>query len=328
MKHIKTRFDKHDIPDLPKAEFQGRIITVVSPGEAERAVDYLLSQPILGLDTETRPSFQPGRGMNKVALLQVSTPDTCFLFRLCQMGMPPCIIRLLEDTTVTKIGLSWHDDIMQLHRRQDFTPGTFVELQQLVNLIGVKDLSLAKIFANLFGQRISKTQRLTNWEADILTPGQKVYAATDAWACIEIYREIMRLHDTQDFELEIIPEPEPPMPAEPKKKEGEKDNKKKKEDKKTGDKANGASKKNKKLKKEGAKKPHPRKKKPKKPAVVNPSSIDKAVAEVTQKAQAEQSTQTSLAEQSSQSTTTTQTPKIRKYKRKPKKQATDENPIS
>ncbi len=328
MKHIKTRFDKHDIPDLPKAEFQGRIITVVSPGEAERAVDYLLSQPILGLDTETRPSFQRGRGMNKVALLQVSTPDTCFLFRLCQMGMPPCIIRLLEDTTVTKIGLSWHDDIMQLHRRQDFTPGTFVELQQLVNVIGVTDLSLAKIFANLFGHRISKTQRLTNWEADILTQGQKVYAATDAWACIEIYREIMRLHETQDYELEIVPDPEPPMPSEPKKKEGEEDKKKKESDKETGVKADGATKKNKKPKKDDVRKPHKRKEKRKRPSVVNPSSIDKAVAEVTQTLQTELSSQTSQAEQSSQSTTPTQAPKKRKYKRKPKKQATDENPIS
>lgn len=216
MKHIKSKFDKHDIPDLPKVAFEGRIFTIVSEGEAERAVDYLLSQPILGLDTETKPSFKPGAGMNKVALLQVSSADTCFLFRLNQMGMPPCILRLLQDTTVVKVGLSWHDDLMQLRRRQEFEPGSYVELQQLIQTLGVKDLSLQKIYANLFGQKISKTQRLTNWEADVLSSGQQVYAATDAWACIQIYNEILRLQETKDYELEIIPEPEPPVPQEPK----------------------------------------------------------------------------------------------------------------
>lgn len=212
MKNIKTKFDKHDIPDLPKVLFEGRVVTIIGEDEAGRAVDFLLKQPILGLDTETKPRFKPGSGMNKVALLQVSTPDVCFLFRLNRIGMPPCIIRLLEDTTVTKIGLSWHDDLAQLRRRTDFQPGTFVELQELVKMIGIKDLSLQKIYANLFGQKISKSQRLTNWEAEALTPGQQLYAATDAWACIQIYQEVLRLHETRDFTLEVIPEPEPPQP--------------------------------------------------------------------------------------------------------------------
>ncbi len=216
MKHIVTKFDKNLIPDLPKVNFEGRIHVVISESEAERAVDFLLSQPILGFDTETKPRFKPGSGMNKVALLQVSTPDTCFLFRLNQIGFPPCIVRLLSDTNVTKVGLSWHDDLMQLHRRADFEAGTFKELQQMVGLIGIKDLSLQKIYANLFGQKISKTQRLTNWEADVLTPSQQIYAATDAWACIQIYNEIMRLYESNDYELEVIPEPEPIVPIEKK----------------------------------------------------------------------------------------------------------------
>lgn len=214
MKIIKTRFDKHDIPDLPKAAFEGRIYVIQSEFEAERAVNFLLTQPIIGLDTETKPRFKPGSGMNKVALLQVSTPQTCFLFRLNQLGIPPCLIRLLEDTSIIKVGLSWHDDLMQLHRRVEFTSGTFVEIQEIIQLLGIKDLSLQKIYANLFGQKISKTQRLTNWEADFLTPAQQVYAATDAWACIQIYNEIMRLKDSGDYELIIVPEPIPPTPQE------------------------------------------------------------------------------------------------------------------
>lgn len=226
MKYLKNKFDKHAIPDLPKANFGGRIITIVSEQEADRAVEYLMSQPILGFDTETKPRFQSGKGSYKVALLQVSTPDTCFLFRLNQIGgIPPSVIRLLSDTTITKVGLSWHDDLMMLHRRAEFQTGTFVEIQEMVKTIGIQDLSLQKIFANLFGKRISKTQRLSNWEADVLSVGQELYAATDAWACIEIYNELKRLHDTQDFEMEIVPEPEPVVPEKKKEEEPDKQEK-------------------------------------------------------------------------------------------------------
>lgn len=209
MQHLYNKFDKHAINDLPKVLFPGRIIVVQSKAEAEKAVDYLLDQPILGFDTETRPSFQKGARQNKVALLQVSSPDTCFLFRLDHIDMPESIIRLLSDRRVLKIGLSWNDDLRMLHRRADFEPGVFVELQEYVKKLGIEDLSLQKLYANIFGQKISKTQRLTNWEADVYTEGQKLYAATDAWACIQLYEEITRLDRTQDYELEIIPEPEP-----------------------------------------------------------------------------------------------------------------------
>lgn len=212
MKHIVSRFDKHAIAELPKVSFGGRIFVIISEEEANRAVDYLLKQPIIGLDTETKPSFSPGKRMNPVALLQVATLDTCFLFRLNRIGIPDCLKRLLGDTRIIKVGLSWHDDLLQLHRRAEFEAGTFAELQQMVKLIGIEDLSLQKIYANLFGQKISKSQRLTNWEADNLTPAQQSYAATDAWACVMMYNEIKRLHETQDYELELIPLPEPPAP--------------------------------------------------------------------------------------------------------------------
>lgn len=212
MKIIQNKFDKHLIPDLPRVLFEGRIVTIQGEEEANRAVDYLFSQEIIGLDTETRPSFRKGASMNKVALLQISTHDVCFLFRLNLIGMPPSLIRLLEDTTITKVGLSWHDDLRQLRRSKDFKPGTFVELQEFVRDFGIDDLSLQKLYANIFHQKISKNQRLTNWEADVLTDAQKQYAATDAWACIMLYEELCRMRETNDYELEIIPEPEPPQP--------------------------------------------------------------------------------------------------------------------
>lgn len=200
MKQIRAKFEKSEIAALPKVLFEGRIIVILSEREADRAVDYLLRQPILGFDTETRPSFRRGQ-MHKVALLQVSTRDTAFLFRLNRIGLTDSIVRLLEDKRVLKVGLSLKDDMHNLRLRRDFQPGTFVELQQEVQRLGVEDMSLQKLYANLLGGRISKTQQLTNWEADVLTEAQQRYAATDAWACIQIHREIERLLQTGDYQL-------------------------------------------------------------------------------------------------------------------------------
>lgn len=203
-KTIYNKFDKALIADLPVAQFEGRIVVVLTQSEAERAVDFLLSHPLLGLDTETRPCFQRGH-QHQVALLQVSTADVCFLFRLNHTGLAPAIVRLLEDTTVTKVGLSWHDDLNSLHRLGDFKTGAFMEIQHLIQDIGIEDMSLQKIYANLFGLKISKRQQLSNWEADILSDKQKLYAATDAWACIKIYEEIVRLKQQHDYDLVNVP---------------------------------------------------------------------------------------------------------------------------
>jgi len=178
--------------------FEGRIVVVLAETEAEKAVNYLLSQPILGIDTETKPSFQKGQ-QHQVALLQVSTHDVCFLFRLNLLGMSPSVKRFLEDKKVLKIGLSLTDDMLMLRRLGEFERGYFIDLQDHVREIGVEDLSLQKLYANFFGQRISKRAQLTNWEADILNDKQKAYAATDAWACIMLYEELLRLEATGDY---------------------------------------------------------------------------------------------------------------------------------
>ena len=211
-KTIYSRFDKKAITDLPVVTFPGRVITIITPGEAEKAVDYLLQSDIMGVDTETKPAFHRGE-QNKVALLQVSNRDTCFLFRLNLMGITPAVKRLLEDKTVKKIGLSWHDDIRGLEAREPFTPGLFIDLQDIVGEIGIKDLSLQKIYANIFHAKISKRQRLTNWEASPLSEKQKQYAAIDAWSCIQIYDELNRLKKTGAYNLVVVPEPEPAQPA-------------------------------------------------------------------------------------------------------------------
>ena len=202
-KTIYNKYDKEDIPKLPSVGFTGKIIVVMTANEAKKAVDYLLSQDVLGVDTETRPSFRKGENY-QVSLLQVSSREICFLFRLNLMGMPPAVIRLLENKEVPMVGLSWHDDLTMLRRRANFEPGRFIDIQDLVGDLGIVDLSLQKLYANLFHQRISKRQRLSNWNADVLNDKQKLYAATDAWACIKLYDEIRRLRESGDYELVIV----------------------------------------------------------------------------------------------------------------------------
>ena len=200
MKRLYQKYPKELLNTLPVVQYEGRIVTVLSEAEARKAVDELLAQPILGVDTETRPSFQRGQH-HKTALLQVAATGICFLFRLNVIGLCEDVKRLLEDKTVPKIGLSWHDDLLQLHHSCQFNPGLFIDLQDYVKELGVEDLSLQKLFANFFGQKISKSQRLTNWEADILGDKQKNYAAIDAWACLKIWQEYLRLKETRDYVL-------------------------------------------------------------------------------------------------------------------------------
>ena len=188
------------IAGLPRATFGGRVIVVDTESEASKAIAYLLKQPLLGFDTETRPTFRPGP-MHPVALLQVSTPDTCFLFRLNRIGLPECVIRLLSDQRITKVALSWSDDSGQLHRRHKFKMGNFIELQTFVKEFGIEDCSLQKLYANVFGQKISKAQQLSNWEADVLSEAQKLYAATDAWACVRLYEELNELKKNGNWEI-------------------------------------------------------------------------------------------------------------------------------
>ena len=201
-KLIYNKFDKPTIATLKRVGYNGKIVVVNTPSEAETAVDYLLTQPVLGFDTETRPSFTKGKHY-KCSLLQVANKSICFLFRLNFIGMCPAIARLLGDEQVTKVGLAWKNDLLSLRELGEFTSGDFVDLQDMVREIGIEDQSLVKIYANLFGERISKADRLSNWERDILKEPQMIYAAIDAWACVRIYEEVLRLRTTGDYELVV-----------------------------------------------------------------------------------------------------------------------------
>lgn len=176
---------------LPAVEFRGEIRIVEHERDIEAACKTLAEQPVIGFDTETRPSFRPGVTF-RVSLLQLSTPTVCYLFRLNKIPLAKPILQLLEDKRVLKIGADVAGDLRSLRQIRHFRDGGFVDLQVIAPEWGIAEKSLRKLSAIVLGQRVSKAQRLSNWEATTLTDKQQLYAATDAWVCTCIYRKLLR----------------------------------------------------------------------------------------------------------------------------------------
>ena len=186
--------DKDKIKDLPPIHFKGEILVVCSDEDEQEAVEYLRRQKEIGFDTETKPSFKKGRpNSNEVALLQLSTDDRAFLFRLNERPLSRQLIEILSSEDIIKAGAAVHDDIKALQHLHGFTAGGFVDIQDMSEEAGLEIKSLRKLTAMLFHMRLSKSQRLSNWEANRLTEPQIVYAATDAWISLKIYHSIKRV---------------------------------------------------------------------------------------------------------------------------------------
>ncbi len=178
---------KEQLARLPITSFPGKIQLIDKPSALHAAIRYLNKQKMVGFDTETKPSFRKGY-RHKVALMQISTDDECFLFRLNKLGICAQLKAFLENPVVLKIGLSLHDDFNAISQTEPFEPKGFVDLQSMMKDYTITDISLQKVYAIIFGGKISKGQRLTNWEAARLTTAQQGYAALDAWACLKIFR--------------------------------------------------------------------------------------------------------------------------------------------
>ena len=178
-----------ELATLPAARFDGDIVVVDNEEELVEACRYLSQQPVLGFDTETRPSFKVGVTY-KVALLQLSTYDRCYLIRLCNVKPVQKLLSILQRSDIVKIGTDVAGDIRSLSKLRRFTPRGFVDLQTEVSKAGIADRSLRKISGIVLGRKVSKAQRLSNWEAQSLTQQQQIYAATDAWVCLKIYDEL------------------------------------------------------------------------------------------------------------------------------------------
>lgn len=183
---------KEELNELPVESFNGEIIVVDYERDAKKIVHILKRADVLGFDTETRPTFKKGI-KNNVALLQLSTEKTAFIFRLKKMGLPDCLKEILADPNIIKAGVAIKDDILALKKLGRFNPSGFVEIQDWVKDFEIENFGLKKLSGLLLGFRISKAQQTSNWEADQLTEAQIRYAATDAWVSLEIYNKLKEL---------------------------------------------------------------------------------------------------------------------------------------
>lgn len=181
-----------EIEKLPSGAFPGEIHIIEKPGlEYAKAIAYLMSQKVIGFDTETRPVFAANMPHHDVALLQLSGPDKAYLFRVNRLGMRKLMCSVLSNPDIIKVGAAVHDDVRGLQHYRRFEARNFVDLQKIASEWGVRDKSVKKMSAIILGCRISKTQQLSNWEAEELSRSQQLYAATDAWICREMYLKLL-----------------------------------------------------------------------------------------------------------------------------------------
>ena len=185
-----SEISKEELYELSLAQFNGKIHMIERYGVADSVARRLRSYPVLGFDTETRPSFTKGR-VNRIALLQLATASDAYLFRLCKMDIPKNLLALLTDPNILKIGVAIKNDMDVLKRTVKLNPDGFIDLQNMVQQFDIKCAGLSKMAGIVLGVRISKAQQLSNWENYILTPAQQRYAATDAWMCYQIYEKLM-----------------------------------------------------------------------------------------------------------------------------------------
>jgi ribonuclease D len=150
---IKNKITKAEISTLPKVLFPGRVFVIYTEAEADKAVEFLQTQSIVGVDTETRPSFKAGV-TNKVSLLQLSTHKRCYLIRLCRTKLHPLILKILSNAEIKKIGADVAGDIRSLHALRNFKERGFIDLQQIAQCWGIEEKSLRKMSALVLGERV------------------------------------------------------------------------------------------------------------------------------------------------------------------------------
>lgn len=191
---------------METASFPGEAHVIETEGpEFTKAVAYLGRQRVIGFDTETRPSFTASQPRYGVSLLQLSGAGRAYLFRIKSLGMHRKLCSILSNPRIIKVGAAVHDDIKGLQKYSMFKPASFVDLQKIVWEWGIRDKSVKKMSAIILGFKISKTQQLSNWEADHLSEAQIRYAATDAWVCREMFLKLM-VSEKNPLHIEETPE--------------------------------------------------------------------------------------------------------------------------
>ncbi|MBQ9582927.1 MAG: 3'-5' exonuclease domain-containing protein 2 [Bacteroidales bacterium] len=190
--NFKESVTPEEIEKLELIAFPGDIEIITEEGPRfDAAIRDLASCRMIGFDTETKPVFQPHAPRCPTALLQLSNENTSYLFRLHSLGLPKPLADILASKTITKVGAAVADDVRGLQHFAHFEPARFMDLQRFAEQYGIKDKSVKKLTAIILSRRVSKAQQLSNWEAPQLSWPQQLYAATDAWICLVMYKALL-----------------------------------------------------------------------------------------------------------------------------------------
>jgi len=186
---FQNEISKEEVAELELIQYEGPIQVIDTEEALDREIDRIARQPVLGFDTETRPSFKKGKTY-PTALIQLSTLEKAWILRVNRTGYPEKLLNMLTEETPLKIGLGLQDDLRRLRADFQFEPGGFLDLQNYVQAFKIDEKGLKKISGIVLNRRISKSQQVSNWDADVLTEAQMRYAATDAWICLMIYNRL------------------------------------------------------------------------------------------------------------------------------------------
>ncbi len=185
------QIEKSDLQQLPLIRFEGEIHVIEKPEDLDKALDFIGREPILGFDTETKPTFTKG-AYNHTALIQFATLDQAFLLRINRFGIPDRLKKILENENICKVGISLRDDLKDLKKIRPFRPAGFIDLNNIAKELGINQIGIKSLTGIFLERRVAKNQQTSNWENPKLTPGQKRYAATDAWVCMKMYDSLMQ----------------------------------------------------------------------------------------------------------------------------------------
>ena len=191
-----TEITKAQVNELPLDKFEGEIVVVDSAQKTTEALEDIEQENIIGVDTETKPTFKKG-ALNKTALVQIATRKKVYLFRLNKMGFPFALARIFENPKIQKIGIAVIQDMKELSDQfRPFKHNNVIDLNILCKTLDFKNIGARNLSGMVLGFRISKRQQTSNWEAQVLSEAQLRYAATDAWVAREIY---LKLYHSKQF---------------------------------------------------------------------------------------------------------------------------------
>lgn len=177
---------RDEINALPIRRWEGEVRVVASAGEAARALAEIRGETATGFDTETRPAFRPGESYPP-SLAQLATARAVYLFQVREPRVAAAVAEVLAAEPIVKAGVGLGHDLKALRKVIEFAEKSTVDLGSAAARAGFRQTGVRSLAAIFLGFRIPKGTKTSNWARLRLTPQQIAYAATDAWACRELY---------------------------------------------------------------------------------------------------------------------------------------------